>query len=973
MQAGYLLFLGQDQALNAGDAIGGGAVGFTVQTVLGAGQWTWSGTRNGATHANLTEAGHYYLATDGGVYFVPDAGTVTTLSSASATSAPAFSPITATAAADTIAGTTGAEVIYGGPATGTTDNTAAAAGSGNDSISGGDGNDVIFAGDGNDTVAGGAGADTIYGGSGNDSISAGDGNDAVFAGTGTDTIIGGAGADLIDGGAGSDTASYADSTAAVNVSLASGAGSGGTAEGDVLSAVENLTGSDQADTLAGSVGANLIAGGDGDDTITGGAGNDTLKGGAGADFADGDAGNDSITGGTGNDTLVGGIGADTLSGGDGNDLILGGGGHVGVGGTSLPGGTFHAISLGTFADIDPDESNGTSENSAALFGTHGSATAPLHARIVTIGANDANADGMIADTDRSGTPETFTVDGARYAVDSNQTFHATITFTDGTSGSFTAIVVQTTTGQTFLLPEKESNADQVLMASQPIESVTLVAIEIADTNMASVRVDSDFQVPATDTAADVIDAGAGNDTVDGGAGNDTIDGGSGDDSLLGGDGSDSFRLAGTFGNDTIIGGETGDAVPGTFATGDLLDASALTRNTTLTYSGAEAGTLSDGTSSATFSQVETVTLGSGDDTVDAGAAGAGVAVDAGAGADRITGSAGADTLSGGRGADTITGGGGSDEIHLGAGDGAADTVGLGPGDGADRIHDFLAPTANSDGSLTGHDRLDVSHLTDAAGNPVNAWDVRVTDTIGDGTGDAILTFPGGESVTLVGVGASQVDGARELHALGIPCFVRGTRIATTRGELPIEDLRAGDRVITLDHGARTLLWVGSRRVVAAGPAAPVEIATGRFGNHRPLRVSPRHRMLLSGWQAELHFGALEVLAAAGHLVDGVTVLRRPGGEVDYFHLLFDAHEIVFADGAATESLYPGPEALDALAPTQREEIHALMPLLGASYGPTARRCLKAHEALLLGGFGLKTPRTIPRAAAPAAPLLRAGT
>ena len=958
MPVGYPVSLGQDNALTAGDIIGGGgATSFAAQSALGTGQWTWSGTRAGTTHVNSTEAGRYYLATDGGVYFVPDAGTVTTLSSASAASAPAFSPITGTAAADTIAGTAGGDVIYGGPGTGAT-------GTGNDSISGGGGSDVIHAGDGNDTIAGDAGADTINGGTGSDSIRAGDGNDMISAGEGNDTIIGGADADAIDGGTGTDTASYEDSTAAVNVSLASGTGSGGSAEGDTLSAVENLTGSDHGDTLAGSSGANLISGGDGDDAITGGAGNDTLNGGAGADFVDGDAGNDSITGGTGNDTLIGGMGSDTLSGGNGNDLILGGGGHAGVGGTSSLGGTFHAISLGTFADIDPDESNGTSENSSSLLGTHGSAGAPLHRQIVTIRANDANRDGMIADNDRSGTPETITVGGVTYSVDSNQTFHATVTFVDGSSGSFTAVVVQTATGQTFLLPEKESNADQALLSGQPIESVTLNAVEIADTNMASLRIDSDFQVPATDTSADVIDAGAGNDTVDGGAGDDTIDGGGGDDSLAGGDGGDSFRLTGTFGLDTIVGGEAGET-----AAGDLLDASALTQNTTLTYSGAEAGTLSDGTSAATFSQVETVTLGSGNDTVDAGAAGSGVAVDAGAGADRITGSAGADTLSGGAGADTIAGGAGADEIHLGAGDGAADTVSLGAGGGADRIHDFAAPTANQDGSPAGHDRLDVSALTDAAGNPVNAWDVIVTDTAGDGTGDAILTFPGGESVTLVGVGASRVDGARELHAMGIPCFVRGTRIATTRGEVPVEDLRAGDRVITLDHGAQTLRWAGARRIAAAGRAATVEIAPGRFGNVRPLRVSPQHRMLLSGWQAELHFGEPEVLAAAGHLVDGATVKRLRGGEVDYFHLLFDAHEILFADGAAAESLYPGPEALAAFAPAQREEIRALMPAVAMSYGPTARRCLKAHEAALLCRAGMAAARGI---APPARPCL-AGT
>ena len=76
MPVGYPVSLGQDNALTAGDIIGGGgATSFAAQSALGTGQWTWSGTRAGTTHVNSTEAGRYYLATDGGVYFVPDAGT----------------------------------------------------------------------------------------------------------------------------------------------------------------------------------------------------------------------------------------------------------------------------------------------------------------------------------------------------------------------------------------------------------------------------------------------------------------------------------------------------------------------------------------------------------------------------------------------------------------------------------------------------------------------------------------------------------------------------------------------------------------------------------------------------------------------------------------------------------------------------------------------------------------------------------
>ena len=130
------------------------------------------------------------------------------------------------------------------------------------------------------------------------------GNDSIYGLGGNDTIKGGGGADYINGGSGIDTASYLDSTTGVTVSLATGLGYGGTAEGDTLSNIENLIGSQHADTLTGNDGANNLIGADGDDI---------LKGGGGADTLNGDAGADTLKGGGGADTLNGGSGLDTAS------------------------------------------------------------------------------------------------------------------------------------------------------------------------------------------------------------------------------------------------------------------------------------------------------------------------------------------------------------------------------------------------------------------------------------------------------------------------------------------------------------------------------------------------------------------------------------------------------------------------------------------------------------------------------------
>ena len=184
----------------------------------------------------------------------------------------------------------------------------------------------------------------------------------------------------------------------------------------------------------------------------------------------------------------------------------------------------------------------------------------------------------------------------------------------------------------------------------------------------------------------------------------------------------------------------------------------------------------------------------------------------------------------------------------------------------------------------------------------------------------------------------------------IACFTEGTLIDVPGGRVAVERLRAGDRVLTRDHGPQEVRWVGRALRAAVGPDAPVEIAAGTFGAHDTVRVSPNHRVLVTGARAELLFGEAEVLVKARHLVDGRAVRVVEGGEVAYLHLLFDRHEVVTANGLACESYHPASLAgCDAEA---RDEVLRLFPGLredAAAYGPLARIELKAREARLLAG------------------------
>lgn len=179
------------------------------------------------------------------------------------------------------------------------------------------------------------------------------------------------------------------------------------------------------------------------------------------------------------------------------------------------------------------------------------------------------------------------------------------------------------------------------------------------------------------------------------------------------------------------------------------------------------------------------------------------------------------------------------------------------------------------------------------------------------------------------------------------CFARGTLIGTVEGDRPVETLRPGDLIRTRDDGPQPLRWIGGRRVPGRGDLAPVVIGKGVLGNRRRLLVSPQHRLLIDGPRAELLFGEGEVLVAAKHLIDGRRIRSEPCDRVEYWHLLFDRHQIILAEGIAAESFHPADQSISALDHAAREEVLRIFPELRSAttaYGPLARPAIGATEA-----------------------------
>ncbi len=267
----------------------------------------------------------------------------------------------------------------------------------------------------------------------------------------------------------------------------------------------------------------------------------------------------------------------------------------------------------------------------------------------------------------------------------------------------------------------------------------------------------------------------------------------------------------------------------------------------------------------------------------------------------------------GRGADTF----------VQTGRGAAESVDLGQGS------DFAQLSGSGVGEIHGGRGQD----TLAAGDG--------TVTFDDGSDrDGVIEWRDGEMTRFTGFEV-------------VTCFTPGTLIVTALGKRPIETLRPGARVMTLDAGLQPVRWIGRSRVPATGRLAPVRIDAGVLGNTRPLSVSPQHRMVLSSGLAEMLFGATDVLAPALALTNRPGVTRSEGGCVEYIHILFDSHQIVLAEGIPSESFHPGVIALSSLEDAARAEVLALFPGLDKqSYGKDARPALRGREAQLLADLVL---------------------
>ena len=890
------------------------------------------------------------------------------------------------------------------------------AGAAQDTVYGGDGNDSLNGQDGNDTLYGENGKDTLVGGAGSNRLDGGAGDDLFVGGAGADTFVGGAGQDNLDYSASTSGVTVNLSTGGMSGGLAGNDSISSGIDGVIGSnSADSLTGFDHQgtaapdtftnqfwgnggnDTLSGLGGNDQIYGGNDADKVYGGTGDDLVAGDAGTDTLDGGDGNDTILGGTGDDLLTGGTGLDSMTGGDDRDNFVGGnagdfvdGSEGGVDNDTLDlrglavasiiydplnaeNGTVNFVGGGSLVfknienvlvDARPD---GYVDGTAGGDLINGSYTDPDGDKIDandallpgaglnddyvragdgndTISAGDGNdvvyagngndsADGGNGNDTLFGEAGNDTLKGgvgnnALYGGDGNDVIDGGSggDLLDGGAGNDTITAgnggdtIYGGAGSDLVYggPDNDVIHTGNSLQSPDIGYPGLYPADIDPNNdRDTVYAGSGDDTITTGDDADVIHANEGDDLIDAGVDNDTVYGDAGNDTITGAEGSDSI-LAGS-GDDLVYGGYAPPVSEGV----NIPDATDLAPNNGRDFIDGEQG------NDTIFGKDDKDTLigGEGNDVIDGGIDDD--AIYGGQNDDALAGGDGNDTVSGGIGKDEITGGAGAD-VLLGENDEDQFTGGT--------VGDFV------DGGEGGkdYDTLDLTgsgpiHIIYDALNPENGT-VQFLDPT-DHHVVGTMTFQNIENV--------------------IPCFTPGTLIATPRGEVAVESLRVGDRIITRDNGMQEIRWLGRRDLswtdLAAAPhLKPILIRQGSLGNGLPERdmmVSPNHRVLVANDRTSLYFDEHEVLVAAKHLAAGKGIHSVDAAGASYIHFMCDRHEVVLSNGAWSESFQPGDLTLKGMGNAQRSEIFDLFPDLKTDAGienyAAARRTLKRHEALLI--------------------------
>ncbi len=215
-------------------------------------------------------------------------------------------------------------------------------------------------------------------------------------------------------------------------------------------------------------------------------------------------------------------------------------------------------------------------------------------------------------------------------------------------------------------------------------------------------------------------------------------------------------------------------------------------------------------------------------------------------------------------------------------------------------------------------------LTLMSGNGVTTEVLILVEVDGHGDVEAIYALPLAPLTPRLGyalVGISRDDARTKFAEVACVSFTRGTHITLASGaQKKIEELQVGDTVLTRDDGPQNIRWIGHATVRAVGEFSPIRIKAGTLHNENDLLVSPDHRLFIYQRSDAVGAGRKEVLVRARHLLNDDTVVREDGGFVDYYQLLFDDHQIIYAEGIAAETMLVDTRTSPVLPPELSQQM-----------------------------------------------------